>query len=141
MRIRRAIALLGATGLLFTACAEDPTMGETETPVVSAVDAGVLAEGMVDEPPIRISSPLLEYPPLLLDAGIEGRVLLAAIVGVDGAVEEGSVELLDASRPEFVGPAMAVLAQASFRPARLAGALVRVRIEVPFAFSIMRGAR
>ena len=44
-----------------------------------------LSESMVDERPVFLSGPPLQYPTLLRQAGIHGRVLVRAIIDTTGA--------------------------------------------------------
>jgi bla regulator protein BlaR1 len=140
LRIAQACVAVGlATAFALLAC-------ETPVPSQSGDEEGdimlvgeVYAEGAVDQPPERISSPPMEYPRLLMEAGIEGHVLLQAIVGIDGAIEPGSVEILESTDRGFELPARRLLERSVFRPARVNGSPVRVLIQLPIQFAIVRG--
>jgi TonB family protein len=132
-----AVVLAGAFALL--AC---------ETPVPSLVGsedaqlqrvASTYLETEVDSRPERISSPPLEYPRELLQAGIEGRVLLQAIVGVDGNIEPGSVEILESTNEGFDLPSMRLLERSRFRPGMVDGDSVRTVIQLPIQFTLLSG--
>ena len=138
MRVRRAVSVLGAAGLLLTACADDPTMGETEVPAVSAVDADVLAEDMVDEPPIRLSGPPPVYPPLLRDAEIEGLVVVEVVVGLDGRPEPRSFKIIESSDRAFEQSARDAVLGSSYQPGRMRGQVVRVLVRQPIQYTIQR---
>ena len=108
-----------------------------------SMDAGsgapaVYREAIVDEPPERLSSPPLEYPRQLRENLVEGIVIVAGTVGTDGKIEEGSVEIVSSTDEGFEKPAIRLLLGSRFRPARLKGAVVRVRIELPIQFTLVR---
>jgi protein TonB len=75
------------------------------------------------------------YPPLARARGLEGRVILTAVVDQQGRVEAAitvtqSMPLLDAAAVE-------ALRQWRFEPGRARdGTPVRVRIEVPIRFQL-----
>lgn len=83
--------------------------------------------------PVAISKVLPEYPPIARMRGIEGQVLLDAIVATDGHIEPDitvvhSVPLLD-------GAAIAAVRKWLFRPARdTDGVPLRVTLRVPVRF-------
>ena len=92
----------------------------------------------MDEPPIRLSCPPLQYPPLLRDAGIEGSVTYEVVVGVDGHPEQDQLRLIESSNKAFERPARDVILGCVYRPGRMRGQPVRVLIRQPISFSIIR---
>src|SRR2546425_1931042 len=94
----------------------------------------VLTESMVDERPVLLSGPALEYPNLLRQAGIQGRVLVRAIIDTTGRAEPGSVQVVESPHPGFDHAARNALLQARFRGGRFRGRAVRVLIEFPIDF-------
>ena len=98
----------------------------------------VFVEALVDEPPIRLSSPPLNYPPLLRDAGIEGSVVYEVVIGTDGHPEPESLRLVSSSNKAFERPARDVILGSVFRPGRMRGQPVRVLVRQPIAFQIIR---
>jgi TonB family protein len=98
----------------------------------------VFVEALVDEPPIRLSSPPLNYPPLLRDAGIEGKVVLEVVVGTDGHPEPETLRIVESTNKAFERPARDVLLGTVFRPGRMRGQAVRVLIRQPIVFAIIR---
>jgi TonB family protein len=78
------------------------------------------------------------YPPLLRDAGITGTVQVQMVIDETGAVAEAKA--LESPRPEFAEPAVAVMQQARFRPARRGGRPVAVRVQVPVHFALDQGS-
>ena len=94
----------------------------------------VSTESMVDERPVFLSGPPVRYPPLLRQAGIEGHVLVRAIIDPTGRAEPASVEVIDSPHPGFNEAARNALLQARFRGGRLRGRAVRVLITFPVDF-------
>jgi periplasmic protein TonB len=93
---------------------------------------------LVDEPPVMLSHPELRYPEILRRAGLEGRAIVEAVLDTTGRAEPGAVSVVSASNPLFGDEARQVVLGARFRPGRVAGRAVRVRIRVPVAFNIDR---
>ncbi len=85
-----------------------------------------------------LAGPVPAYPELLRQAGIEGRVVLEAVIDTTGRVEPGSIGVVSATNPHFVEPARQTLAASLFRPGRVNGRAVRVRIRLPIAFGLRR---
>lgn len=92
-----------------------------------------------DAGPEALSGPLPVYPDLLRQAGIEGQVVLEALVDSTGRVQKASVWVVSATNPGFVEPARQALIATLFRPAHVNGRAVPIRVRVPFAFSIRGG--
>ncbi|PYO79273.1 MAG: hypothetical protein DMD67_03140 [Gemmatimonadetes bacterium] len=99
----------------------------------------VYAEAVVEERPALLSAPPAPYPDLLKQAGIQGRVLLRAIVDTTGHAEPNSVEIISSPNPGFDVPARMWVLRAVFRPARLHGQAVRVHITLPIDYSLRQG--
>ncbi len=94
----------------------------------------VFMEAIVEEKPAVLSGPTLQFPELLRQAGIEGRVLVQAIVDTLGRVEPNSIKVLQSPNPGFDQSATNYVLKALFRPARVHGRAVRVLIQIPVAF-------
>ena len=94
----------------------------------------VFMEAIVEEKPAVLSGPTLQFPELLRQAGIEGRVLVQAIVDTLGRVEPNSIKVLQSPNPGFDQSATSYVLKALFRPARVHGRAVRVLIQIPVAF-------
>ena len=99
----------------------------------------VYAEAVVEERPALLSAPPPPYPDILKQAGIQGRVLLSAIVDTTGRVEPNSIQIVKSPNPGFDVPARSWVLQALFRPARLHGQAVRVHVTLPIDYSIKQG--
>jgi len=129
-----AVVLAGAFSLL--AC-ETPVPSQSSEEADLMLADGVYSERTVDEPPERVSSPPLEYPRLLVQAGIEGRVLVTAVVGTDGRVEPGSVEVVESTNRAFDLPSKRLVERSVFRPGKVRGEPVRTLIQLPIQFTLI----
>jgi protein TonB len=98
----------------------------------------VFVEAVVDEPPIRLSGPALQYPPLLRDAGIEGQVVIEFVVGVDGHPEPDQLRIISSTNRAFEKYAKDAVLGSVYRPGRMRGQPVRVLVRQPVVFSIVR---
>ncbi|OLC85930.1 MAG: hypothetical protein AUG85_00825 [Gemmatimonadetes bacterium 13_1_20CM_4_66_11] len=94
--------------------------------------------GSQDGPQV-LTGPLPRYPELLRQAGIQGRVLLEAIVDTTGQVLRDSILVVSATQSEFVAAARQALLTTLFRPAFVAGRAVRTRVRIPYEFAIRSG--
>jgi outer membrane biosynthesis protein TonB len=96
--------------------------GGTASGLVPTADA-VLSVDVVQEKPERLAGPQPVYPPLLMQAGIEGTVMVQAIIDTMGRVEASSKQ---------------TVLKSLFRPARVYGKAVRVLIQLPVTYTIRR---
>jgi len=96
----------------------------------------VFMEAIVEEKPAVLSGPTLQYPELLRQAQIQGRVLMQAIIDTLGRAEPPSVKVLQSPNPGFDQSAKSYVLKALFRPARLHGRTVRVLIQIPVDFKL-----
>jgi protein TonB len=96
----------------------------------------VFMEAIVEEKPAVLSGPPPTYPELLKQAGIQGRVLVQAIVDTLGRSEPGSIKVLQSPNPGFDQSARNYVQKALFRPARVHGRAVRVLIQIPIEFRL-----
>jgi len=103
-------------------------------------DGTPLAASLADELPEMLAGPVAAYPDLLRQAGIHGRVVLEAVIDTLGHVEPGSVVVVESAHPAFVAPAQHSLLASLFRPARVQGRAVRVRVRLAFDF-VLRDRR
>jgi protein TonB len=92
----------------------------------SAVPAGaVYVAADLDEPAQVIFQPAPRYPPILEEAGVSGAVAFQFVIGPQGKVEPGSVEVMQSTDSAFIQAALESILHASFRPARYGGRPVR----------------
>jgi protein TonB len=114
-------------------------VGTPHAPVLGSPGSdGVFAPTGVEELPELLVGAPPAFPELLRRAGVEGVVVLEAIVDTAGRVEPGSVAVVTAPHPGFVAPAVAFVARALYRPARVQGRPVRVRIRQAVDFRLRR---
>ena len=95
----------------------------------------VYPEALVQDAPILLAAPPPPYPDLLRQAGIEGRVVLQAIVDTTGRIEPGSMTILKSPNEAFDEPVKRWALKALFRPARFDGHAVRVLVRLPLDYS------
>lgn len=74
------------------------------------------------------------YPDKLKSAGVDGTVEVQFVVGPDGKVEPGSIEVLAASVPAFGDAAREVAAKLEFQPGKVNDAPVRARVMLPIIY-------
>jgi protein TonB len=96
-------------------------------------DPDEAAEVPYDVAPVPTFKPSPAYPEWAREAGIEGRVVLHALVGRDGRVKRVSVKrdvrgLTDSARD--------AIARWIFRPATFGGRPVPVWVEIPVDFRL-----
>lgn len=92
----------------------------------------------VEEQPVLLSHPPLRYPELLRQAGIEGRIVVEAVLDTLGYAERGSLRIAQGGQAPFEAEALAVVRASTYRPGRVSGHAVRVRVQVPIVFAIRR---
>src|SRR5438876_5744534 len=103
---------------------------------VCSSDLEVFMEAIVEEKPAVLSGPTLQFPELLRQAQIQGRVLVQAIIDTLGRAEPASVKVLQSPNPGFDQSAKSYVLKALFRPARVHGRAVRVLIQIPIDFRL-----
>ena len=96
-------------------------------------------ESVVEERPERISGPLPHYPEILKQAGIDGHVVIEAIIDTTGHAERGSIKILSTTNQLFEQPSKEFMAASVFRPGKIAGRAVRVRIQQPLNYTVSKG--
>lgn len=89
---------------------------------------------VAESDPAVLDYQVLAYPANLARAGVRGRVLLEFIIGTDGALEPGSLELLDAPHSELATLAVQGLKTARFRPAKIGRCAVPALVRLPVDF-------
>jgi len=101
-------------------------------------DTQVFMESAVEERPEVLSGPSLMYPDLLRQAGIQGRVIVQAIIDTTGRAEPQTVKIIQSPNPGFDQSAKNYVLRALLRPARVRGRPVRVLLNMPIDFKINR---
>lgn len=105
----------------------------TDDPGIALLDSQVEVQVALDA-----RSPMPRYPQLLRDAGVEGETLLRFVVDTLGRVEQGTVQVVQATHPAFALAVQAVLPQMRFAPARIGEKRVRQLVEFPLQFRLRR---
>jgi TonB family protein len=88
----------------------------------------------VEKLPEAITTVAPEYPQVARESGMEGTVIVRALVDVDGRVVDAFVAQGDIA--VLNGPAVASVRKWTFKPARAGGAPVAVWVAVPVRFSL-----
>ena len=88
--------------------------------------------------PILLRMPRPVYPVIMLRAGIDGRVVVQALVNAEGRVEAASILVRQATHVEFIQPARQALAAALFRPGRFGGKAGAAWIVIAIDFNLTR---
>jgi len=96
-------------------------------------------ESVVEERPELISHPAVHYPEILKQAGIDGHVVVEAIIDTTGHAERGSIKILSSTNQLFEQPSKEVVAASVYRPGKISGRAVRVRVQVPLNFAVTKG--
>jgi len=131
-------AIIGA----FLACQTRPSSDLPPAPAtkscagLASPDSTVYEEMRVDvKPAIRVS-PLLVYPQEARARGVQGRVVVSAIIAFDGKAEPSSVQVVHRVDPDLDREAIRYVRAAAFSPACVAGRAVRVHVSIPVEFRL-----
>lgn len=111
----------------------DPTMLPLAHPDTTVYDTVA-----VTERPRLLYHPPVVYPEEMKRAGVDGRAIVEAVVDPEGRSEPASIRVVSASRYEFGVAAVAVVTNSIWCPGSKYGHRVRVRVRVPFAYSVTR---
>jgi len=109
-----AVGVVGGTG---------PVTGET------------YLEAQVDDPPDLISAGPRRYPPVLERAGIGGAVTAEFVIDTTGHPEPNEFRIINSTNPAFNEPAREMVMKSVFRPGRVRGQAVRVRVQQRVSFN------
>ena len=102
----------------------------------TSAPAGGWIEAIGETGPQVLTGPLPVYPELLRQAGIQGRVVLEAVVDTSGRIVPASIVVVSATHPVFVAPSRQALLATVFRPAMVGGRIVAVHVRIPYDFTI-----
>jgi len=128
-----ALPKTGATTPTFSPLFSSPHSGSGSDPLT-----GWSALASEAQPEI-LTGPLPVYPELLRQAGVQGEVLLEAVVDTTGRVLASSIAVIAATHPGFIAAARQALLTTLFRPAMVGGRAVATRVRIPYAFAIRGG--
>jgi TonB family protein len=76
------------------------------------------------------------YPAQLQANRVSGSVMASFVVGADGRVDPGSIQIVNSPNPGFNAPTQSVLRRARFRPATVKGQPVRVQVTMPISWTL-----
>jgi len=119
---------------------EAETIGKTEfeevyTKAESSVKAREVPYARVEEKPVPLHSPKPVYPDAARAKEQEGQVIIEALVDVDGKVIEVKVAK-SCGYPSLDEAAKKAAWQWTFKPGKQRGEPVRVRVHIPFNFTL-----
>jgi len=127
-------AVLACASVSHSSAGAADVRGRTSCSGLVSHDTTVYDTTQVSEKPYVRSGPRIEYPEDLRYRRVQGHVVLAAIVGVDGKVEASSITVLEGDHPEFEAQAARWAKGALYWPGCRFGLPVRVRVALPFDF-------
>jgi TonB family protein len=76
----------------------------------------------------------------MFEGGVEGRVVVQAVVDTTGRVEPGTIEVVRATRSEFERPAVDMLRISRFTPGRSDTRAIQMLVRVRVVFNLKRGS-
>lgn len=88
----------------------------------------------VDENPLPLKTPPPDYPLEMRRAGISGLVAVMLVIDEEGKVAEA--EVAKSSDTAFEGAALAAVKKWRFKPAKIEGNPVKVRVTLPLKFTL-----
>ena len=125
----------------FTVCAAVIGFGALAVPGEAAAQAADVygSEALTTPPKIMSMSKTASlmsqsYPSRLKSAGIGGTVQVQFIVGVDGKVEPGSIEVVASTVGALAEAAKQVAEKMEFSPGKVNDAPVRARVVLPLVY-------
>jgi protein TonB len=78
------------------------------------------------------------YPEVLRQDGFDGYVVAEFIIDTTGHAEPLSLKAIVSNHPDFTAAAFEAVRSCRFRPGRIGGRPVRVRVQQPVNFQINR---
>ena len=90
----------------------------------------------VEEPPQPLVQVQPEYPEEAKKAGLEGRVIVVAVVDENGDVIQASI--YSSTNPIFNEAALDAAKKMKFKPARLKDTPVKAKVWIPFVFKLTK---
>lgn len=89
-----------------------------------------------DEAPVLVAPPQVTYPDTLRALGIQGRVVVRAVVDTAGRIDPGTAVIFMTTDSAFNQAALAAALGAVFRSARASGRPVPALVDVPIDFTL-----
>lgn len=110
-----------------------PPVNTAEPPKPAPAKSDVIVTGGRVEAARLLSAPNPKYPTVAKDARIQGTVVMDAIIGKDGHIE--NLKAVSGS-PLLIGAAMDAVKQWTYRPTYLNGRAVEVKTEIDLQFTL-----
>ena len=124
------------TGLLLCALACRSGGGVRADSSASPVPGRVYTGSQVKPPPAVVWVPPLRYPDTLRAHGVEGRVLVDAIIDTGGRVEPASVAIVTSPDARFDAAARETVLGMRFLPGMVRNVPVRTSVRLPVQFRL-----
>jgi protein TonB len=110
-------------------------------PAPGPVEDYVPGEADVEERPVLSRDGLsrtLEryYPSVLANSRVRGRVVVELIVDENGRVRDNSARIVETTHPAFAEATLRAVERFRFRPAKMAGVPVPVRVTIPINWTV-----
>jgi protein TonB len=114
-----------------------PVVGRDSVPPVRRVREWYALDVVEERPEVVPGTCLApRYPELLRQAGLTGSVVLEFVLDTLGRAERGSLRVVRSAHPLFEAAAREAVVTCRFRPGRIRGGAVRVRVQQPVDFRI-----
>lgn len=114
----------------------DAGSGGSKGGLSSGSSGEALSENQVDRAVVVTQKSDPRYPESLRSVGVEGTVVMRFIVGTNGRVEPGSIQVISSPHNLFSEAVKRALLNTRFRPAEAGGQKVRQLVEQPFSFKL-----
>ncbi|MBL9205542.1 MAG: energy transducer TonB [Opitutaceae bacterium] len=88
----------------------------------------------VEEPPVPVKTPPPKYPEAMRRDGVSGVVAVTVVIDEKGSVTEATVS--KSTHPDFERPSLDAMRSWKFKPAKVGGEPVKVRVTVPMRFNV-----
>lgn len=98
-------------------------------------NAQVFLEAQLDDPPSVLVGAVPRYPEVLKAAGIAGRVVLTFVVDTTGRVDASTITIVSTAHQGFNAAAKEAVSKTVFRPGRLRGSAVNVKVQQAVNFN------
>jgi len=120
-----------------------PTPVPPGPPPVTTTPDFVPTEDMVEERPSLMREGLAStleryYPTIMRDSRTNGRAVVELIVDENGRVRENSARVVETTHPTFGDAALRAVQRFRFRPAKMGGVPVAVRVTIPINWQVPR---
>lgn len=111
-------------------------IGGTGPVTAEIIGTQTFTEDQVDDPVRRTGGPAPEFPPAMREFGLAGSVRLRFVVGTNGRVESGSIQVISSTNKAFEPNAIKAVRESIFKPAMMRGKAVRQLVEQNVSFKM-----